>query len=302
MNRYISFACLAILAFASCEKTITVNPPAHTPGIAVQSSSMTGSAFSMKISRTVAAKEYSSSRDYTLKNAVAVLSINGQPADTLDFNGATGTYQSALTAQEGNSYSIKVSSPGYADVEAITTAPVPVGIKEVRRVKEARVDPDGNLQDEITLVFDDPAAAADFYRIRIQQALYSDTFSFGLDCVNTVDPSVETFGSNGLDLYSCISGDAIYLRDVLFNGKTKELRIFVSSWAMMSITDNQGVEHFPVIELQHISDDHFKYLKSAKLADETNGNPFAEPVNVHSNIRNGYGIFSITSRDRKEIK
>jgi hypothetical protein len=63
-----------------------------------------------------------------------------------------------------------------------------------------------------------------------------------------------------------------------------------------------GDSTYPVVELYHVSEAYFKFEKSRIVASYTNGDPFAEPVNVYSNVKNGYGIFAINGWDWKEIK
>ena len=46
-----------------------------------------------------------------------------------------------------------------------------------------------------------------------------------------------------------------------------------------------------------ISEEMGNYYKSNNLYYESEYNPFSEPVNVYSNIHNGYGLFSSFSTD-----
>ncbi|MFV0390462.1 MAG: DUF4249 domain-containing protein [Paludibacteraceae bacterium] len=57
------------------------------------------------------------------------------------------------------------------------------------------------------------------------------------------------------------------------------------------------------IYLQSISSDYYLYSKSYAAANSVEDNPFTEPVQIHSNIKNGIGIFgSYTSSDVWMIK
>ena len=46
------------------------------------------------------------------------------------------------------------------------------------------------------------------------------------------------------------------------------------------------------VGLLHINKDYFKYLKSLNTYENVQDNPFAEPVNLYSNVKNGYGFFT----------
>ena len=46
------------------------------------------------------------------------------------------------------------------------------------------------------------------------------------------------------------------------------------------------------VQLVHVSSDYFNYRKSLKLALNANGNPFAQQVQIYSNIERGLGVFA----------
>jgi hypothetical protein len=61
---------------------------------------------------------------------------------------------------------------------------------------------------------------------------------------------------------------------------------------MNEFTNQQGRRMKPTVELLSINEDYFRYIKSVNSYDNALDNPFAEPVNVFSNIKNGYGFFT----------
>ncbi len=69
----------------------------------------------------------------------------------------------------------------------------------------------------------------------------------------------------------------------------------VSDDQMADIPSSGGAIGHPSVELLHITGDFFKYIKSANDYDISNANPFAEPINLYSNILNGYGFFTAYS-------
>lgn len=50
------------------------------------------------------------------------------------------------------------------------------------------------------------------------------------------------------------------------------------------------------VRITRLSDHYARFLKSAAQYDVLEDNPFAEPVEVHLNVENGYGIFALASR------
>jgi len=46
-----------------------------------------------------------------------------------------------------------------------------------------------------------------------------------------------------------------------------------------------------VATLSSVSEDYYKYNVTLAKYEQTQGDPFAQPVQVYSNIENGFGIF-----------
>ena len=97
------------------------------------------------------------------------------------------------------------------------------------------------------------------------------------------------------ELDSGIAGEAnndgtILFDDLLFNGQNKNLSVYsyieYISWSVLPITlDYIHVNLFNVSEATHL------YKKTYSIHQNTSGNPFAQAVQVYSNITNGFGIF-----------
>ncbi|MBR3717322.1 MAG: DUF4249 family protein [Bacteroidaceae bacterium] len=76
-------------------------------------------------------------------------------------------------------------------------------------------------------------------------------------------------------------------------------------FGVMTSTSNQ--EHGPLppqvmIELQAISPELYHYLKSVELYHLTYNDAYAEPVQIYSNVQNGWGIFGALSYDRHFVE
>jgi hypothetical protein len=55
------------------------------------------------------------------------------------------------------------------------------------------------------------------------------------------------------------------------------------------------------VTLYHITDEYFNYLLTADQASQSNGNPFAVPATITSNVKGGTGIFTVLPFSRKVI-
>lgn len=69
------------------------------------------------------------------------------------------------------------------------------------------------------------------------------------------------------------------------NGRTPIIKHFleVDEWILSS-----GYYH---ISIANLNEDTYKYLKNIQSVLDNDGNPFAEPTSLHSNVEGGLGIF-----------
>ena len=83
--------------------------------------------------------------------------------------------------------------------------------------------------------------------------------------------------------------------DLLFNGQTKSLEISIpnNEWSWGEAGYIWSYRYIGLrFYLYNISQDYYYYRRSLELYNQTSGNPFAQPVQVFSNIQNGFGIFA----------
>lgn len=300
--RIIAFAA-GIIMFSSCEKEVIIDVPEHKPRLVVNSEVLDDT-IAISVGKSIDVLKHKYGTDLYLKNAIVMLETTGKAAEQLKYDESAGYYKATTAVQPGVEYKIRVSATGFEDASAVTKSPQPVAIKSVQRIKDVRLDMSGMKQDEIRLTFEDDATQDNYYIVRVNIGYMPDSFSnyVGTTCVNTTDPSVESIYDETIDQNTCIESDGIFLRDDLFIGKTKELRLYITS-DMLNPAQIPGVgEVYATIELLHVTEEYFKYLKSFRYASINSGNPFAEPTNVYTNITNGYGIFSVIQSDVAEIR
>jgi hypothetical protein len=295
-----------LLFSAACTKEIKVDIPEHQPALVISSNTVVNDTVRVQVSRSSSILKYKYNMDLNVPDATVVLYENDKELSKMNYDQQTHIYSSGTVAMDGKIYSIKVSAPGFASVEARSDVASAVTINSVKRYSKVRLDMNGRDQDEIRISFNDPATIGDFYIVSITPPPFQeDTFKNGYHysgCANTTDASVESIYNEGIDQNTCLSSDAIFFRDALFNGTSKELHLFISSEYLLPVVGRNGDTLYPSVELYHVPEAYFRYLKSYQFASENNGNPFAEPTNVYSNVKNGYGIFSIISADYKELK
>jgi hypothetical protein len=289
-----------MLLAASCEKVIKVNLPALKPQLVISSISEVGGPIMVSVSRSASLAERSGNPDLFVTNAAISLYTNGIFTETLIYDSLFG-YISKTYTEPGKQYKIKVTAPTYQDAEAIADAPSMISIGNVTLIPNARKTSDGNDQDEVILTFTDPPAANDYYIVKLTPQHDSLGLSGLSFCINSADASIETISNDVVTSNTCLDNQAIFLRDALFNGRQKELKLYAESYGLGP--QFNGVDtQYASIELWHVPEAYFRYLKSYKLARDVNGDPFSEPVNVYTNFTGGLGVFSIVSRDGRLVK
>lgn len=191
-----------------------------------------------------------------------------------------GVYLSVLNAplqyEKGVSYTLKVSAPGFEPVESTARLPQPVSIDTIRYRLNVKVadptDPTSlNEVNEYSLSFTDPEMQNDYYT---NSAYYFDS-SGG-------SPSQRTY------IYSFdFKSEYNHLSDASFDGKK-------TTWNVHEYS-NPGFPPFMKFYLHHISESLYLYTLSVRRYENAKDDPFAEPVILYTNIKNGYGVFSMGS-------
>lgn len=302
MKRHYIAALLATVALASCEKEITVKVPEYTPLLVVNSDTEVGDTMRVSIGMSISILKFKKGQDLSVRDAQVLLLKSGKVIDTMKYDATLNNYNSKTIAEDGGRYEVKVNAPGYQEASAATVVPSFVKIENIQRIPKARLDVDGLPQDELRITFKDPATLGDYYILSFTKDNTSgDTTMYYSSCINTVDASIESVSNEQIDQNTCLNGNAIFIRDALFNGTTKELRVFINS-TYLEPYNNGGVVYRVIAALQHVTEDYFKYRKTYQFATENGDNPFAEPTNIHTNVKNGYGVFSVLSYDAAEVK
>ncbi|MBT5427774.1 MAG: DUF4249 family protein, partial [Bacteroidetes bacterium] len=208
-----------------------------------------------------------------------------------------GWYRTSSNLPEADhKYSIEVSSPDFEKVllsEDIAPQEVPISdvsiiIKDSSFQKwidyEGREYYGGNVEGSFNILFSDPANIENYYSLSV----------FYLDSVyDYEDPSEIQIQKRLLFISSddsAIENDEdsynqLLLRDVLFNGQDYQLKVDFNDW-----NSRKGREYY--VELTSLQRAGYFYTKSIDDYSRAANDPFAEPVQIFCNIKNGYGIFS----------
>lgn len=297
---------LSGVVFISCEKQVNITIPQKEPRLVVNGLLGKNELFEMRIGRSRGILDPGNANQpleeqYAVKNAVPVVYENGIAIDTLKYEPATYNYTTIhnKTVRAGFNYMIRVAAPGYKEVEASSAVPSQSVITELSRIRNSRTNSAGEQQDEITIRLNDPAGERNFYLVQVLAFYFGGNSVNYVYCVSSTDKDLEQTGNNTdpFDPDNCYGGNTLLMRDNNFEGGTKQLTLFVNSGNLTEYNDpSTGRIYRPFVKVLRITEDEFRYIKSNNAYYNSGDNPFAEPVNVYSNVKNGYGIFSLSTQ------
>ncbi|HEX8331256.1 MAG TPA: DUF4249 domain-containing protein [Segetibacter sp.] len=305
------FACLIIILATSCEQDIIIDIPPQPVKLVVNGIVRTTTPFRVTIGKTAGVLDTISVSRNRVTDAIVQLYENNILKDTLVYEASSGSYvvKRNTRALSGNVYLLKASAPGFTNVEAETRTPNATPIQSISRRMNVRKDASGNSLDELKITFTDEASPGNHYFFRIRNYRYGGvgvgnpvTYG-GIECMRSSDRDIEG-RSNGdpIEFETCIDGE-FFMRDFNFNGKTKEVILFIDHNALEPVViPSINRNYKPIVELHSITADQYKYRNSLNAYRDAEDNPFAEPVLVYGNIKNGYGIFVTYDLARDTIR
>lgn len=315
--RYFSIiaTALALILLASCEKDIEFKGEMSKPLLVVNGFITPDSVIKVQVSKS---RFFLSKAERTfpkVTDAKVSLYINNSLLETIPHT-AEGMYVSSIKPLPGDVVKIVVEKSGETTVNSETTVPKKVFIVKIDTLNSKIIYTSGyydggtyqtdsahtSTETNMLLKFSDNINERNFYRISMRivehyedsiaeksHYLSSDDIVFGTDNTNPLD------GGFSYNRYYEFSDD-------VFNGKNYGLKIshYRSEYRKPDENTKPGyedpnapkiplrVEYF--IQLQSISRDYFFYLRS--LSKNSDSVPFfTEPVQIHSNVENGIGIF-----------
>lgn len=183
-----------------------------------------------------------------------------------------------LIYEQGTSYTIKVAAPGLDPIEATSFIPGPAQIDTMSFRPQVRIaipnEPfTTDIYNEYTLSLKDTPGEKNFYRVS----------GYFTDSMARQEPL------NNLTSYDFKSVNG-YLADESFDGKKTTWDVHEYGW-------NNIIFRYPYARftLHSISESLYLYQLSVIRYSRAHDDPFSEPVILYTNVKNGFGVFSISS-------
>jgi hypothetical protein len=287
MTKYLSIFLLIIL-FTSCEKSVDIklgndftNPSLVLNGYLENDSIV-------RIHLSSSASSFTKNKIANITNAYVELFEDGNKVENF-VHQSNGYYTSPSNFKPkiNKRYEVKVSKSGFEDINAATSMLSEPAVTNItfdtltKAVNFQLTDPAGKNYYIIDIVVKDKLT---------DSVLYSN--------LRTSDKALLGNNNDGIDLEGANDGESqlpTMITDELFDGKTTTYKLIVSQ--PFNYAQNSAYFKFYYMKdvdmylyFRAISPDLYDYFISSRLNLQNNGDPFSEPVQVLSNVKNGFGV------------
>jgi hypothetical protein len=219
----------------------------------------------------------------------------GSPS--FSYNSEDGLHRAFLGeewATAGETYQLSVQQARFPMVSATQLMPPLPVIEEASAEEEGAFSEDGERLDALEIEIIDPAG--DQY-YAIQASVEQEIIQPGGDTVLS-SYSIWLESSDPILSQAFVRNQtALLCTDDAFDNRS--YRFLVYTFDQLPFEDPNSRL---IVRVTSLSRDAYLYLRSLEQYNQADGNPFAEPVTVHSNIEDGYGIFGLGNVARYVIE
>ncbi len=305
MPRAIFIVVIVCTVFLStgCTKFLEFEGENAQPRLVLNGVFQPDSVFQIALSNSLGFVDIGALRPFTA-GRVALRDGNGNFLDSLLHQG-NGIYRANITSQQGDIYTIEADGGPLGKVSAISSAPlaIPINRWDTLGIVQSESFFESRLL-EFSFEIDDPANQDNFYMLEVfnKRDYFIDYIfdpgsnSWVADTVWLPNPqrwrsfmrtsdqvllAENNVFVGDIEFYS----DALLFSDQLFDGLRRSFTVRVEDYR--SINEGDIFE----FRLSSMSRALFLYERTVQRYDLVVGDPFAEPVQVFSNIEGGLGIW-----------
>ncbi len=236
-----------------------------------------------------------------IDDAVVMYFENDILKDTLKYINTLGIYSISNNIsdypKEGYKYSIKIYRDGFDTIYAETQIPQRVEVIDTSIIPISYIDETGSAFSEVSLTFKDPIDEVNFYEVCVSDIAFQyDTVS-DFKALSTYDNIVtsESYYPSLISLDSQLPRSLLF-SDKSINGEKYTLRFYYTPPQREDEKGRYVTDHYISIHLRNVTEDYYKFKTSMLEQSYHNREDMlygmGEPVNIISNIQNGYGLFA----------
>lgn len=287
----------------SCEMVVDVDLPEFEPSIVLNGVISPDTTIMVALTQDKSALDNNWEFRY-IKNATIRLFENNLLIGNLSTTNQEGVYVLNYYPQRGKTYRIEAEKSGFETVSSEITIPADTASFNVTKVIREK-DQYGDYIIKLTYTLNDPKIE-NFYEVKVMTRngySKSEYYDYDLDSL-IVTPAYYYWqewyywleGAN-LDDFSDYS-DHEKFDDELFNGRQKEFTLYFNEPHFYDISSDTTSFR---LEVRNLSEAYYRFATTQNLQSMTGDSPFSEPVQVYSNIENGFGIWGALNNSRSEI-
>jgi len=248
---------------------------------------------------------YAPSPDSLILDQIKLYEDN-QFIGNLDYLERIFYYLPEFKPQAGKTYRIEVTADERNPASAITSVPenVPINYIDTSNI----INEEGSKVVVVEIQISDPIGQENYYALQIfgTQKYYDRKQDVFVDSLvrryyhpkklnGKSDEFLDVFF---LDVNQDVRLDhKLFFSDQMFDGKDFLMKFEFTQNYRTHMPDSILLH----VGLQQIDKSYYKYAVSEQKYRNSLNNPFAEPVQVYSNVKEGYGIFTSFNESSREI-
>lgn len=293
---------IIVTVLTACTTVVDFDIPLNKPTVVVNSLFTPDSTWQVQVSYSNSILNVSPGSHFQpAGNAiVTILDSNNQVIEILSGHSDKYhlySYQGQTKPLSGRSYTVQVAINDEPILKAMNKVPTQVPIASVQ-IDSSRFKSDGEPID-MDIDFIDPADEKNYYQIKIiEDAVYVVNNDTVLLTQELYFKRVEQTLAN--EITDEESGPEKLITDNLFDGKNRTVHIKL--YRPRFSYSSSIIERHARMVLLSVSEEYYNYFTTKNLQGNSNGDPFAQPVQVFTNVENGLGIFAGYNASVVELK
>ena len=327
MKKLIYIIIVIAIALTACEKTLDFPFEYKKPKLVLNCVLSNTSEIDFSISRSMHILD--SKEIVKISDADVIIFEDDKPLQVVPVSDGDGNYHAAYIPKVGHTYKFQVSKDGFETIESEVTIPNPTTINSLSGKYKNGNDPDvyyygGDF--DIDISFNDNTNEENYYMITVTAVLPDDLMEYFINNNNyysyeMLDSNYKLdLESNDMSVNSSYRNSLLFFSDEIISGTNYTMKFSAHDYRDIygvfyeiiypddiyeegeeeeeedpdnDIEDQpfyREYEYRLVVHLQSTSKEYYQYMKSYDQYVENDGNPFAEPTLVKTNIKNGLGI------------
>lgn len=287
-----------VFVLISCQKTLEIEIPDFETSPVVNCLFSDDSIFVLKLTEN---KTLGDSIEMILADANCIIMQNDIIIDSLIFN--DGFYYSTLIPEKGNNYKLEITTNEYEKLESQSYIPTDLNIFSIEQQDFSTIVNNNEIGGEkklplnrFSITFEDNPNEKNYYEIKIiLKQFWNDSL------YNHHPMPVYLFSQDNVIKKEDIldySPQILVFSDSLFNGQTKTLDfLYKPLWlSIYGETEYTYGDYRLYYQFRAISKEMYDYrialIKHVYNQQTDDFSIFGDPVQMISNIKNGYGVFA----------